>query len=293
MDLDENSGRLEWSPLELGQYPVEIRVSDGNEGEDSQAFTVQVIDRDTDLDTLPDAWERRYFGTLERDGFDDYDCDGILDRDEFDNGLDPTAPDRLPFQILSISQDWQAGEDVHIQWESQAGETYTILLRDEPAGPYTVVDEVVVEDSVSQWTDDGLWSGGTHPGSQEERYYRITQGIYGSANTVGMFRTTLPEGMNPVEPPLEPMGSAVEECLGGGFTGADNERDADRVWAWDGAIFEIAYLIDGVGLEHDGTWYTGNAPATMTLDTDEDLWIQIRVGHGETVVFFLGEVPCF
>jgi hypothetical protein len=47
---------------------------------------------DTDGDGLPDQWELYYFGNLSRDGNGDWNNDGILDRDAFRFGLDPTAP---------------------------------------------------------------------------------------------------------------------------------------------------------------------------------------------------------
>jgi hypothetical protein len=44
---------------------------------------------DSDNDGLPDAWERYYFGNLDRDGKSDWDNDGLLDEEEFENATDP------------------------------------------------------------------------------------------------------------------------------------------------------------------------------------------------------------
>ena len=47
----------------------------------------------SDGDALPDEWELRHFGTLERSGFGDADRDGVRDIDEFKAGTDPNSTD--------------------------------------------------------------------------------------------------------------------------------------------------------------------------------------------------------
>ena len=44
-------------------------------------------------DGLPDYWERFYFGDLSRDGSQDFDNDGIIDRIEWQMKTDPTVDD--------------------------------------------------------------------------------------------------------------------------------------------------------------------------------------------------------
>lgn len=46
---------------------------------------------DEDGDGMSDQWERETFGNLDRDGNGDLNGNGISDRDEFEDGLDPTA----------------------------------------------------------------------------------------------------------------------------------------------------------------------------------------------------------
>jgi hypothetical protein len=61
----------------------------------SSASNVVVVvrDRDTDEDRMPDAWEMRHFGSLVRDGGDDFDGDGVSDLHEYARGTNPGMPD--------------------------------------------------------------------------------------------------------------------------------------------------------------------------------------------------------
>ncbi|MFC7337453.1 hypothetical protein ACFQY0_09725 [Haloferula chungangensis] len=48
---------------------------------------------DSDGDGLPDAWERKFFGNLDKGPDDDGDGDGLTNRDEWLIGTDPTRAD--------------------------------------------------------------------------------------------------------------------------------------------------------------------------------------------------------
>jgi hypothetical protein len=48
---------------------------------------------DTDADSMPDDWERGYFGDLSHDGTLDSENDGLTDLQEYQNGTDPTNSD--------------------------------------------------------------------------------------------------------------------------------------------------------------------------------------------------------
>jgi len=61
-----------------------------------------------------------------------------------------------------------------------------------------------------------------------------------------------------------------------GATGADNERDADRVWNWTGTNYQFHWLVDGAGPPYDGLWYTGNNPSTLWIEPGKGIWVQIR-----------------
>ena len=47
-------------------------------------------------DIMADDWEITHFGSLERDGTEDFDGDGITDLNEFLYGTDPTQSDHAP-----------------------------------------------------------------------------------------------------------------------------------------------------------------------------------------------------
>ena len=52
-------------------------------------YLTDVVFDDSDEDGMADNWEIKYFDTLGRDGFGDFDRDGISDVDEYLNGTDP------------------------------------------------------------------------------------------------------------------------------------------------------------------------------------------------------------
>jgi hypothetical protein len=58
---------------------------------------------DTDGDGMPDAWEKRFFGTLSRDGKGDLNHNGISDLAEYQNGSDPG------------SCVWNTSDDSHLE----------------------------------------------------------------------------------------------------------------------------------------------------------------------------------
>lgn len=88
---------FDWAPVlgQAGVYPIVFKASDGGL-ETAQTVRITVCPRqDTDCDGMDDAWEWRYFGTLARDGRDDFDHDGISDLDEFLRGTDPTVSESV------------------------------------------------------------------------------------------------------------------------------------------------------------------------------------------------------
>ena len=61
--------------------------------DDVNISTVRPHGLSSDGDEMPDEWEFRHFGNLDRDGTGDFDGDGISDLAEFRAGTDPLLPD--------------------------------------------------------------------------------------------------------------------------------------------------------------------------------------------------------
>ncbi|MDJ0765846.1 MAG: thrombospondin type 3 repeat-containing protein [Myxococcota bacterium] len=207
--------------------------------------------------------------------------------------MDPVCGDACevaPIRIIDIQQDWDATDDVTITWQSTPGTAYDIYLKNDFLDPFTAVDSVIAGGVTASWIDDGTWSGGTHPSTVNQRYYKVSLGGVDSENTVGMYRIVAHEGMNLISLPLVPFSDTLEDVFASQLTGATNEGDADRLWAWNGTNFEFAWLVESAGPAFDGKWYSGNVETTITLDADEGAWLQVRTGHGDQVVYLLGEV---
>lgn len=86
---------FDWTPGvgQAGPYDITFTATDGV-FETAQAARVTVCPlADTDCDGMADAWELRWFGSLERDGTGDFDGDGFTDLDEFRKDSDPTRKD--------------------------------------------------------------------------------------------------------------------------------------------------------------------------------------------------------
>ncbi|MCP4107750.1 MAG: hypothetical protein GY749_19760 [Desulfobacteraceae bacterium] len=61
---------------------------------DGKITVFQASSEDTDNDGLSDSWETQYFGNLDKTGTGDYDNDGFTNAQEYENGTDPTVPDK-------------------------------------------------------------------------------------------------------------------------------------------------------------------------------------------------------
>jgi predicted outer membrane repeat protein len=89
-----NDGFYDWTVMPPASRSCRMRVSavdDPSLFDESDAdFT---IDLDSEPDGMPDLWEMDQFGTLDRDGDDDWDDDGLIDRGEFDYQTNPKVKD--------------------------------------------------------------------------------------------------------------------------------------------------------------------------------------------------------
>jgi len=89
MTIDSSSGIISWTPG-YRDASVEVRVSDGKGGTDTQTFLIEVTFTDTDNDHLPDSWEVAYFSNLTKGPNGDEDDDFLTNLEEFNDHTDPT-----------------------------------------------------------------------------------------------------------------------------------------------------------------------------------------------------------
>ncbi len=92
-DNGDGFGSFQWTPTigQAGDYVIPLFASDGTFNESINMFVVVNAAGDSDGDGLPDQWELDRFGSLDRDGTEDFDGDGVSDLEEFENGTDPNT----------------------------------------------------------------------------------------------------------------------------------------------------------------------------------------------------------
>ena len=96
---------------------------------------------DADGDGVPDAWERRFFGSTGAGALDDPDGDGISNRDEFFGGTDPLNAASATRIVRVQIEDG----DVRLFFTSVTGRAYRIECSDEMiAGRWTPVLENIL-----------------------------------------------------------------------------------------------------------------------------------------------------
>jgi hypothetical protein len=76
---------------------------------------------DSDHDGMPDNWERSFFVSLKQKGDADADKDGVINRDEFAAGTDPTDP-ASRFAVTAS----QGPDGVLLKWTFNPGHVYTV-----------------------------------------------------------------------------------------------------------------------------------------------------------------------
>jgi len=92
-DGEDGVGTFDWTPAigQAGQYRLQFSATDGVL-EDSQFVTITIDPTpDTDQDEMTDAWEMKYFDTLDRDGTGHFDDDGFTDKEEHDACSNPAS----------------------------------------------------------------------------------------------------------------------------------------------------------------------------------------------------------
>lgn len=132
-DSGDGTGVFDWNiPLgSVGDYRTTFSATSGELR--SEAHTLIRVRRpgDADADFIDDRWEMEHFGTLERDGGGDWDGDGIIDRDEYLNGTDPTLTDD-PWSWIAVGRITVGGEPARVQTRRPAGAASVIVLLGAP-----------------------------------------------------------------------------------------------------------------------------------------------------------------
>lgn len=146
-----------WTNLFLRADDLGGHIADGN------IFAVDSVE-DLDGDGLPDAWERRYFGSTNGNASDDSDGDGLNNLQEFRAGADPTDPSSAAL-IRSVQA---AGPDIIIRFSTVSGKRYQLEKADAlEAVPWTPVGPAVVGNgSERDVTDAGAAQSG-------DSFYRL------------------------------------------------------------------------------------------------------------------------
>jgi len=95
-------------------------------------FAVDLISEDSDNDGLADDWELAYFDTLDRDGSEDFDGDGVSDLDEYRAGTVP----RSSTSILSVTELRVVNTTERLlSWRSVTGKRYRVQMKSGVADP--------------------------------------------------------------------------------------------------------------------------------------------------------------
>ena len=152
----------------------DLVAQDFNETIDLFSYSIpRMTTEDSDLDGLPDAWERQYFGDLAQNGSADADGDGYPNLAEFRAGMNPTAPDA---PLVVRIQPGASGQVVDLSWRAPVLGRFVVEFRDDLGGGnenggWTPSGSVVVGGA------DGLWHaqeprvGGA--GESAQRFYRL------------------------------------------------------------------------------------------------------------------------
>ncbi|MGQ9560429.1 MAG: PKD domain-containing protein [Candidatus Oleimicrobiaceae bacterium] len=74
----------------------------------------------------------------------------------------------------------------------------------------------------------------------------------------------------------------------GVVVGASNMRQADRIMAWNGKDYDVAWLVDRTGTAYDGLWLNevGSRVTDIRLEPGKGYWLHIRNSQGSKVWLF-------
>lgn len=130
-------------------------------------FHVDFVVADSDEDGLDDGWELAYFDTLDRDGSEDYDGDGLSDLAEFRAGTVPINST----SVLSVTDlRIPSTQERLIIWRSVPGKRYVVQARGFIQSTWFNRSDILTASSSStQFLDTPVFG----PSLPSQRFYRV------------------------------------------------------------------------------------------------------------------------
>lgn len=260
---------------------------------------------DNDSDTLPDGWERRFFGSLEQDADDDFDGDGFTNAQEAAAGSNPARSRNTPENVndsVRVAIATSAGIDEYSvqndNWtfvrQIIGGETISLVFHDGAlfaASPDAIrrvnpaTDEAVT--LVTRNEGDALaagWTSATARGMEvgpDGKLYFST--AFGAANGQGVFRLNTDGSGFENFIPRNGAGYELFNAIDLAWDGADKLYVTSRgafdavnrfVYQFDAAGSYVATLANtlqgpqGLLVEGDTLWVTGTNSTTALIALD-------------------------
>ncbi|MCX6353484.1 MAG: PQQ-binding-like beta-propeller repeat protein [Candidatus Aureabacteria bacterium] len=213
----------------------------------------------------------------------------------------PTCPQPVITNIIYEDTSTPIKGDITITWDSLSGVTYDIYVADVFTGPYTSIDSVTAAGASSSWTDDGTWTGGSHPSTKDVRYYRIAcQGPTYADLIVGMFTRVMKynsywKAYTDTSSPFIPFypGSApdINNWIRNQGHPDTIRGYADKIWKFDAST----QAFDQYCWNNDGTWEAyGGTNTTLdpargfaflyqnsVNDTDQNVYLVGKAARGD------------
>jgi len=100
-------------------------------------------------------------------------------------------------------------------------------------------------------------------------------------DVLGKFDWSLPEGQTLISMPLIPTDTAIDVCIGQQLTGSTVLALSDTISHYNGTSYDLSFLNTTTNL------WQGNV---LTVVPDTAYWVNIRTGHGTTVMSIVGKL---
>ena len=279
-----------------GTYRLRLAMNDGRV-RTAQDFDV-LYDEDSDGDSLPDSWERAFFGDLSHQpGDNPADGDGHTLLQEFVTGSSPGDTNHLDFTSVSAT----SNGTVTVTWNS----------RQSGPGPARLYQ---VRESYGYYSGGATWStnrrnlaasGDTTPlttaWTGTNRAMRMFRVQVNGAVTVrtdrvaAVLRMPLIVGQNYISTPLAAGGGTIADLIPPGLLpGATNETAAVTASFWNPDTQSLSSPVwlsshpSYLGWRSSGSFADANATA---VDPAKGIVLTLRSAHGARTLYLPGLVP--